>query len=146
MAKKGYKFLGHMADVEFISSGRSIDEAFKNAFMALFDTVCYVDKVSKARAKTKLVTISDKAKELDQLLWYALQDAVSIMDSRGLFGYKVSKLKVSKTVHGYKISAVIATKERKNEHTKLDVKGIARYGLKLYKKGNTFNAHVIMDV
>ncbi len=141
-----YRFLDHTADVEFIASGKSMEEAFSNAFMALFDTSAYLDKVSKDKSKAKAFVITETAKDPEKLLWYVLQDAVSIMDSRSLFPYKINKLSISKGKTVYKFRATMEAKGRKAEHAKLDIKGISRYGLSVTKRAKGFEAHVIMDV
>src|SRR5271155_1460380 len=91
---KGYKYLEHTADVEFVAYGKDMEECFKNAIMALFDTVSYVRAVKLSKPKKVTFLIKDKARTPEDLLWYTLQDAVSITDSKSLFGYDVAKLKI----------------------------------------------------
>lgn len=146
MPSKKYKYLSHMADVEYIAYGKSIEECFKNAFLALFDTISYTKRVSSSRQKTVKFQVSDSAKTLDDLLWYALQDALSISDAKALFCYNVSGLKVTKKKDTYTITAVISAKGRESSESKLDAKGIARYNLKVETKGKQTEARVVIDV
>lgn len=144
--KGDYKFVDHTADVEFIAHGNSIEETFRNAFLALFDTASYVNKVSRGKSKVKRFEIKEEAAELEQLLWYVLQDVVSIMDSRSLFPYKISSLRIGEQKGVYKFRAEMEAKSQKAEHAKLDIKGISRYGLKISRAGKGFKASVVMDV
>ena len=144
--KGNYKFVDHTADVEFIARGSSMEEAFRNAFLALFDTASYTEKVAKERSKAKRFVIREEASGPEELLWYVLQDAVSIMDSRSLFPYKVNSLRIAERKGIYTFRAEMEAKSRKAEHAKLDIKGISRYGLKVSKAGKGFRASVVMDV
>ncbi len=144
--KMKYKFVDHTADVEFIAFGSSLEETFKNAFLALFDTASYLKKVSKEKSKAKKFIIREKARDPEQLLWYVLQDAVSIMDSKSLFAYRVSGIKILESKKGYSFNGELLAKSQKVEHSKLDVKGISRYGMKISKRRIGFSAEVVIDV
>jgi SHS2 domain-containing protein len=144
--RPGFRFVDHTADVEFIASGSSIEEAFANSFMALFDTICYTKRLKLQKTRTEKLTIRERAPDLERLLWYVLQDAVSIMDSRALFGYKIGKIAIKGKPGHYTFSAEISAKGQSPENAKLDVKGISIYNLKIGKKSNNFTANVVMDV
>ncbi len=146
VTRKKYEFLNHTADVEYLAYGKTLEECFKNAFAALFETISYTKKVSASRQKVVKFKIKDKAKKLDDLLWYALQDTLSIADAKELFAYRISSLKITKQKDLYKISAVITGKSREESQSKLDAKGIARYNLKVETKGNEIIATVVIDV
>lgn len=146
MPRKKYEFLNHTADVEYLAYGKTLKECFENAFAALFETISYTKKVSSSRQKTVRFRVKDKAKKLDDLLWYSLQDTLSIADSRELFAYRVSALKITKEKEFYKISAVVLGKPRVESHSKLDAKGIARYNLKVETRGKETIANVVIDV
>jgi SHS2 domain-containing protein len=144
--KGDYRFVDHTADVEFVARGSSIEETFRNAFLALFDTALYVNKVARDRSKAKRFEIKEEAADLEQLLWYVLQDTVSVMDSRSLFPYRIASLKIEERKDIYRFRAEIWAKGQKAENAKLDIKGISRYGLKVSRKGKGFEASVVMDV
>jgi SHS2 domain-containing protein len=144
--RSGFKFTDHTADVEFIAQGSSIEDTFKNAFMALFDTLSYTKKVAVQKSKTEKFMIREKAQDLERLLWYVLQDAVSIMDSKALYGYKINRIKISGKGNLYHFSGEISAKGQNRKNAKLDVKGVSLYNLKISKKGSNFAANVVMDV
>ncbi len=144
--KGDYRFVDHTADVEFVARGGSIEETFRNAFLALFDTALYVNRVAREKSKAKRFEIKEEAADLEQLLWYVLQDTVSIMDSRSLFPYRIASLKIGEKKGVYRFRAEIWAKGQKEGNAKLDIKGISRYGLKVSRKGKGFEASVVMDV
>ena len=144
--RKQYKFVKHTADVEYVASGRSLEECFKNALMAMFDTLSYVDKVSLSKSKIITLKIDDKASTLQDLLWYVLQDILSVSDSKSVFCYGTKKITIRKTTGSYRVNATFKAKEREDKTSKLDVKGVARYNLTLKKTKDRFEATVVLDV
>lgn len=143
---KAYKYLEHTADVEYIAYGRDINECFKNALLAMFDTMSYTPKVRSSKSKGAVIVVKDSAKSMEDMLWYTLQDALSIMDSKSLFGYRVSSIAVAEEKGSFTVHARIYAKEREDSTSKLDVKGVARYNLKVERKNGLFGARVVLDV
>ena len=92
--KRQYRFIEHTADVEFVALGANTSTCFKNALMAMFETMAYTDKVARLKSKVVSFTVKDKAKTIDDLLWYALQDTLSLSESKEIFAYKVSNMVV----------------------------------------------------
>ena len=143
---KGYRYMGHTADVEFLAYGSTLEISFKNALMALFETIAYTKKVSESPSKTHTFALKVKAKSEEELLCYTLQDAISIMDSDSIFAYKVTKLKIRKTEKGYALTASVLTKSRTDRDSKLEIKGVSMYDLKIEKKKGRFTSRVVVDV
>ena len=143
---KGYRYISHTADVEFVASGGTIEETFRNALLALFDTVSYAGKVSRYRSKARTFALREKAKDTVELLWYTLQDALSLLDANGVFAYAVSGLKITKSKTGYSLAAKLHAKDRKDEYSKLDAKGVSGYDLSVKKNKGRFIARVVIDV
>lgn len=142
-----YRYVEHTADVEFIAYGSNLESTFKNAMLAMFNTIAYINLIKKDRSeKPRMFTIRDKAESIDTLLWYALQDVLSISDSRGLFAYGVEKIKIIERPGAFSLVAKIAGKPQKAEHSKLEVKGVSGYNLKVKKSRNGFSASVVVDV
>ncbi len=145
-SRKRYEYVGHMADVEFIAYGKDDEECFRNAMLALFDTISYKRKLALSKSRVITFAIKDRAKTIEDLLWYMLQDAVSIMDSKRLFGYDVADLKLNEGKGIYTINASIKAKARNAGASKLDVKGVSRYDLKIKRKKSVVEASVVLDV
>jgi SHS2 domain-containing protein len=143
---KGYRYLSHTADVEFVAHGSTLEASFKNALLALFDTVSYTRKISKEKSKVRTFILREKVKSLDKLLWYTLQDALSIMDLKGVFAYKVSGLKIRKSREHYTLVAKVHAKGRRDEDSKLDAKGVSMYDLKVGREKGRFFARAVVDV
>lgn len=146
MPKRKYKFVSHTAEVEFVAYGKNLKECFENALYALFNTISYTKRVSASKPKSTKFMIKDKARNIDDLLWYVLQDALSIADANELFPYRVSGLKITGKKGAYKISTTIFGKSRESAYSKIDAKGIPRYNLRVESKGKQTLATVVIDV
>ncbi len=142
---KGYEFVDHTADVEFVAYGKTLEELFKNALLAQFDTIADIKKAALAKAKEQKFTISERARTLDDLLWFVLQDALSISDAEGLYGYGIRSITISEAGE---YTAEITTKAKKKSKSlsKLDVKGVSKFDLKILRGANGFEASVVLDV
>jgi SHS2 domain-containing protein len=140
-----YKFVDHMADIEFIAYGKTPDELFSNALAALFETSADTNALSRADARKVKVTVKEKADNLEELLWYTLQHTLSITESRRVFAYEVAEMKVGEEEGKFSSEVKIYAKEKKDEYSKLAVKGISKYGLRI-TMGEQMEATVVVDV
>ncbi|HUC38701.1 MAG TPA: archease [Candidatus Acidoferrum sp.] len=146
MKQKGYKFVSHTADVELIAVGRSASEAFKNAALALFDTSADISKVRRSKGKTTTLKIKDKADNLKDLLWFMLQDVLSMADSKGVYGYKVKKMQIKEKNEGYFINAEFFAKPQNPKLSVIYVKGVSRFDLKVIHAQKGFKISAVLDV
>ena len=89
-----YKFVDHIADVEFIAYGRTEEELFSNALAALFETIADTGSLSRSDGRRVRVTVKEEADSLEDLLWYTLQHTLSITESRRVFAYEVAEIKI----------------------------------------------------
>jgi SHS2 domain-containing protein len=142
----GYKFFDHTADVEFEAEGYTIEEVFLNSLYALFDTQANIKMLKKSNSKPYAVSIKEKSSDIEELLWNFLQSTLSKCEARNLFGYASNRLKIRQVGKNYLLQAKILAKKKCSECAKLEVKGIAKYSLKVEHKSNKFTSHVIVDV
>ncbi|MDE1871094.1 MAG: archease [Candidatus Micrarchaeota archaeon] len=143
---KKYRFVEHTADVEYIAYGVSVESCFRNALLGMFDTISYTDKASASRSKEESFVVKDSASSIEDLLWYSLQDALSVADSSGIFAYRVSKLRIGRDGGSFSISMTIHGKRKSSAASKLDVKGVSRYNLGIKRAKGGISATVVLDV
>ncbi len=146
MKSKGYEFRNHTADVELVAHGKSMEEAFSNALLALFDTSADIAALAKSKGSTMRIMIRDKASSLEDLLWVALQDALSIADAKGVYCYKVNRIKIAGAAGGYVISAELSAKEESPKYSVIYVKGVSRFALKVRKSAEGYRVRAVLDV
>ncbi|MCL4382139.1 archease, partial [Candidatus Marsarchaeota archaeon] len=87
---KGYRYLPHTADVKFVAFGKSMEKAFDNSAMALFDTIAEVKELERRDEKVYILKLKANSDDIKDLLWKMLQRCLSVSDSKGLFCYKCS--------------------------------------------------------
>ncbi len=144
--RRGYRFVGHTADVEFEAYGSGVEELFRNALLAMFDTAADVHKLARQRSAPVGFPLKEKSKDLSDLLWMTLQDALSAASAKGLFGYKVPQLKVAESKGLYSLSAEILGRKETPQLSKLDVKGVSKYDLNVTKSKKGMKSTVVLDV
>ncbi|MEM0453427.1 MAG: archease [Sulfolobales archaeon] len=76
----GFKFLEHTADVYFVASGGSLEEAFVNAAKAMFETITNTSKVNI----DSCFEIVDSCYDLHNCVYRWLEDLLILHDSRNL--------------------------------------------------------------
>ena len=143
---KGFRYVEHTADIEFIATGATIEETFTNALLALFDTQSDTKTLSTAKSPKRDFTVKEKTGNLEELLWRVLQDTLSVTDSEARFGYDVSDIKITQVKTGYSFTGRIITKPQSAKLSKLDVKGVAKYDLKVKRTRRGYSASVVLDV
>ncbi len=143
---KGYRFLEHTADVEYVAFGKDERECFSNALVAMFDTSSYISRLLRSRDRKVIMRVRSRAKTLEDLLWYMLQDVLSNEDAMGLFGYSVRRIRLGESGAWKTADVEILAKERSDQASRLDVKGVSRYELSLKRAKRGIEAHVVLDV
>ena len=146
MTTKGYKFVDHTADIEFLAFGSTIENSFKNSLMALFDTIADTKRLSRSKSKALVIKLKEKADTVENLLWYTLQDALSVLDAKKLFAYKVTELSIRNAKSSFILSVKLHAKSQQIDLAKMEVKGVSPYNLKIKKKGNGFSISAVLDV
>ncbi len=146
MKRKGYSFRNHTADVELVAHGKTIEEAFKNAVLAMFETSADISALERDRLTGRTLKISDSAASLEDLIWVTLQDILSLADSNGVYGYKVDKMEITGKDGSYKVHSEFCAKGQDPKYSIIYVKGVSRYRLMAVKKGKEFRISAVLDV
>lgn len=139
-----YKFFDDvaLADVAFESTGKTLEEMFESAALAVTDTM--VKDLGTIRRKVKK-KISAKADRMDMLLFAFLQKLVFYKDSEQLlfskFLVKIKKkpLQVSCAAEGEKI-------DMKKHDLTVDVKGVTLHNFKVEETKKGWRAQVVLDI
>ncbi len=76
----GFRFLEHTADVYFVASGRSIEEALRNAARAMFEVITDTSKVDVDTC----FEVSDTCYDMFNCVYRWLEDLLILHDSRNL--------------------------------------------------------------
>ncbi len=141
-----YRYVNHTADVEFIARGTTLEQAFKHALLALFNTMADTRRVGALRMPPKRIKMIEHADSLSELLWRTLQDALSITDAEALFPYRTSRLAVLRANGRYALRAEILAKPQTPECAGIYVKGVSRFDLKVSESAGGFSVSAVIDI
>ncbi len=137
--------------MEFIAYGKDLSELFSNASMALFDTIADIKAIragiESGIDKPKSVSVSEKAYNERDLLWYVLQSILSKADSSLVYCYEVASAEVDagsgKTMHAkFRFLCV----PQKQEYSRIYAKGVSGYDLHISNAKGMYKASVVVDI
>lgn len=136
---KKYTYFDHTADVLFEAYGKTLDELFTNAALALEEIQV---KLPTVTAKTKR-TITLTNPKTDMLLFDFLQELIYLKDAEELlfskFKIKVKENSLTADCWGEKIN-------QKKHQLNVDAKAITLHQFEVKKTKNTWKARVIVDI
>jgi len=135
---KPYIYLPHTADVKFQAFGKSLEEAFKNAALALKETI-----VERLKIKDKIKKkIKIKGKDNESLLYNFLEEFLYLLDAKDFLLSKIKKIKIK----GKKLEAEISGDKALDYLFTNDVKAVTYNEMFVKKQGNKFICQVVLDV
>ncbi len=133
-----YKFLEHTADIKFQLYGKTLDEVFENAVLAIAE---YISRGKKVKAtKGKVINVSGN--DMESLFYNFLDELIYLIDAERFI---TAKAKV--TILGYNLKAELFGDNTKN-YKDLDHIKAATYAEMYIKKisdGN-WEAQCVLDV
>jgi len=74
---KKYEFLPHTADIKFKAYGKTLNEVFKNAVLAVTSFIAGDNKIKPKKAKTIQISGTDK----ENLLYKLIEEQISLIDT-----------------------------------------------------------------
>ena len=139
MVSKKFKFLEHTADVKFQSYGSSLENAFENAALAMFQAM------SKEKIKKKIKEkIKVKGNDLESLLYNFLEELLFLLDTKNLF---LSMIKVKIDKNNLKLVGEVIGDNAKNYDVMSHVKAVTYNSMFVKKgKGKSYICQVVLDV
>ncbi len=100
---KGYDFLPHTADAKYRAYGKTLEDAFANAALAM--TSVMVDPVSvKPMIKKDIVL---EAEDKESLLYEWLESLLVFLDSEDFVLSDVESIRISDSGKGFSLEAVV---------------------------------------
>ncbi len=137
-----YIFIEHTADSEFKAFGKTLDEAFANAALALTDVVIDVKEVNCVEQKK--ITIESESKEA--LLYDFLEKVLILIDSDHYVIGKVVSLKIEQGTK-FKLSAVVTGDYGVEKYDyKTQVKAVTYNDMRIEEKPGSVMVQVVLDL
>lgn len=136
---KKFIFLENIAtaDAAFEAYGKTPEELFQNAALALFETMANTKTVKPLLKSHFLLPTSN----LDDLLFDFLSELVFLKDEKGMLfsKFKVNVERLHASIWGEKI-------DPQKHNLKVDVKAVTRHLFGIKKEKDKFVARVVLDV
>lgn len=140
---KKFEFLEHTADVYVAAYGATIEEAFENAALAMFEVMIDTRAVKPELKETVQVVAEDKY----ALLYAWLEKLLLKFEIEGKL-YRKFKVKICKKLAGYTLEAEIFGEpfDPKRHPSRVAVKAVTYHQMEITKKDGGFSAKVILDI
>lgn len=135
-----YKFLEHTADVKFQAYGKTIEEAFENAAMALKETILKGKKI-KIKNKIKKAFVVEGGDD-EKFLYNFLEEFLYLLDAEDFLFNKV-RLKFLKI---RRLEAEVWGDKASNYKFSNDVKAVTYNEMYVKKDKNKYIVQVVLDV
>jgi len=134
-----YKFLEHTADVKFQAFGETIEEAFENSAIAMFE-VLHRGKVKNK----KKVKISVNGRDFESLLYNFLEEFLVLFDSESFFISKIEKIKIDKKK--FRLEAEVSGDNSKNYQMNSYIKAVTYNEMFVKNEKGKWVIQVVLDV
>jgi len=137
-----FTYLPHTADVMFQAYGKTVEEAFGNAVLAMTNYLTPVDKV-QAKVFKK---ISLSAGRLETLLYDFLEQVLYFIDTEGFLSSRVQKLKITQAGGKYHLIATVGGDSYKNYELHGDIKAITYSDMFIKEEDGKWMVQVVLDI
>ena len=147
---EGYDYFDVTADIGFYAYGNSLDEAYENAGLAMFNVITDISKVKKDESREFEIVSED----LVSLLYDYLEELLFLQDTEFLFfsDFKVNIEKIvddeSSNLENYKLTCFACGEEIDwNVHSpKSEVKAITFHKMCVKEDNGVFKLRAILDL
>ena len=134
-----YKFIDHTADIAFEANGKTLEELFESAALAVFDTM--VDLNTVIGNEKKIIRL--EAASIERLFLDFLEELIFLKDFKYMvfnkFEVKINNNRLDAVLHGDKINP-------SKHKLKVDVKAVTMHKFKLEKVKEGYKSFVILDI
>jgi SHS2 domain-containing protein len=137
-----YKYLEHTSDAKFQAFGRTLEEAFSNAALAVASLMWNWENIEKKIEHQLQV----RGKDLEQLLVNFLGEIIYLFETKKFLLSSVEKLTVEKAEKGYQLKALFKG-DRNSDKYKIygDVKAITYNEMEIESR-DRFLVQVVVDI
>lgn len=137
-----YKFLEHTADAKFQAFGRTMEEAFSNAALAIVSLMWDWRKVDK-RIKQE---VKVRGNDLKQLLCAFLEEIIYLLETKSFLLAAVENLKIEKGGSRFVLKAFFRGDDSLGKYKIYgDVKAITYNEMEIHQDGR-FMVQVVVDI
>jgi len=136
---KKYEFLPHTADVKFRAYGKTMEEAFSNAALALTEVITDYNKVEPKVEKTIEVSSEDEK----AMLYDFLEQFLILLDSEDFLLNSIKEIKIK----GNELKAVVVGDTELGKYeTETHIKAVTYQEMEIKKEKGQYILQVVLDL
>jgi SHS2 domain-containing protein len=139
-----FEFLEHTADVYVQAHGRTMEEAYENAALSMFETMTDTDKI----AQTQEETVEVEAEDQYALLYSWLEALLVKFETENMLYSKFQIISWKETAETFKIKAKIWGEkfEPKKHPQKVAVKAVTYHRMVIIREMDRVILEFILDI
>ncbi len=139
---KKYEYLPHTSEAKFLAYGKSLEEAFAHAALAVENIIVETEKV-KPKIKKNIVI---ETKHLKALLYDFLQEFLVLFDSEYFALHKVEEIKIQQKGSDYLLHATASGDNAQHYKIHSGVKSVTYNEMEIKEEKGIWNITVVLDV
>ena len=142
--QKQYEYLEHTADIKFLAYGRTLEELFENAALAMFNVMIDTSKVSGETAREVFLKSSD----LEFLLVDWLSELLYLFEVDEIVFRKFQVKEIRDEGSEYTITARASGEKfyPESHPFETEIKAVTYNQLEIEKTANSWKAQVVVDI
>ncbi len=139
-----FEFLEHTADVYVRAHGKSLEEAFENAALSMFETITNTAKVAPAEEETVEVEAEDQY----ALLYSWLEALLVNSETKGMLYSKFQIISLKETAENFKLTAKVWGEkfDPKKHPQKVAVKAVTYHRMVVIHEMDRVILEFILDI
>lgn len=140
----GYKFLEHMSDVFLEAWGPSLEEAYRQAALAFYETLTDPSRVFESEERV----VEASGADLEELLYDWIERLIILFDSEGFIARHVSVERIWKDVEVWRLRAMLrGEKYDPGRHLQgTHVKGVTYHMMMIDADSPVKRVRVLLDI
>ena len=144
MAKKRFEFLEHVSDAFVAGYGDTLEEAFENVALGMFEVMTNTSKV-KPRIKT---TIKAEAEDKQALLYTWLEQLLIKFETEGNLYSKFKVDKIEETSNGFRLTSTQWGEpyDSKKHSSRTAIKAVTYHGMEISEADGKITVKVLFDI
>jgi len=144
VVKKRFEFLEHISDAFVAGYGDTLEEAFENVALGMFEVMTDTSKV-KPRIKTK---IEAEAEDKQALLYTWLEQLLIKFETEGNLYSKFKVDKIEETQKGYKLKSTVWGEPFNSEKhpSRTAIKAVTYHAMEITEKKDNVTVKVLFDI
>ena len=142
--QKQYEYLDHTADIKFLAYGRTLEELFENAALAMFNVMIDTGKVSGETAREVFL----KSPDLEFLLVDWLSELLYLFEVDEIVFRKFQVKEIRDEGSEYTITARASGEKfyPESHPFETEIKAVTYNQLEIEKTANSWKAQVVVDI